>query len=552
MRQNQLKTVFAWIVVLSIGLAGNVFAQVPSLVTQQTRLSTGGATPSYVQLRAKAGVAASPDFYSWDQAPTPAANTNYSLFLDANNNIERSLSFGPTVGAPGTGAPGYLQRVNAAGNGLDWVLPTAIVGANNGLVLDLTSNPGTATVQLGDSATGSTGQGALSSNRFVHMNGKDLSFENSGNLNLGTSAGSTFNLTIDPGTAGVMKIHDLISSTLATKLLVLGGNDSVLTRDLSSLVVADNGLTINPTGGFVELGSLATGGAPLLRTSFVTANGHDLNFDGSGNFNVGSATGVLNMTLDPGTTGFITMNDINTLPNANIDSNNRFVVLDETTNRTYTRKLTSLVNANNGLIVDNSVSPGTSTVQLGAPATGGALLLSDRFIGMSNKVLNFEGDGTYNIGTTGNIAFNVNTGTQAMTIQSASLDNTSINNFAWIDSTTHAVHRTTTAALVRQNTVNDFVAIDPTTGNIVRAISPTAGIFRGQIAGTGAFQYTSPAIDIKAGASITATVENHTGIIGAIVVQVTNVTQGTTGTFSVESSESIQTGSFINYVVMNP
>ncbi|MDP4237544.1 MAG: hypothetical protein Q8919_13960, partial [Bacteroidota bacterium] len=137
--------------------------------------------------------------------------------------------------------------------------------------------------------------------------------------------------------------------------------------------------------------------------------------------------------------------------------------------------------------------------------------------------------------------------------QGANLDATAINNFAWIDSNTHVVHRTTTAAMVRQNTVNDYVGIDPTTGNIVRSISPTAGIYRGQIVGTGTYTYTSPAIpNLLAGASITCTVENHTGVLGAIVVQVTGVTTGTNGTFTVETSDDVQSGSFINYVVMNP
>ena len=330
MTYNKLKTMFAWLAVLSIGLVGEAFAQptMPSLVTQQTRLSTGGGSPNYVQLRARQGILATTDAYFWDQAPVPTANVNYSMWLDANNNIVRSASFGPTVGAPGTGAPGYLERVNATGTGLDWVLPTAIVGANNGLVLDLTTNPGTAIVQLGDSVTGATGQGALSSNRFVHMAGKDLSFENSGNMNLGTSAGSIFNLTIDPGTAGVMKIHDLLSSTIATKFLVLGGGDSVLTRDLSSLVVADNGLTINAVGGFVELGSVATGGAPLLRNSFVTLSTHDMTFDGAGNFNVGDGTSAENIKLDPSATGAVQLKNIANF--ATPTNTDRILMLDPT------------------------------------------------------------------------------------------------------------------------------------------------------------------------------------------------------------------------------
>jgi len=74
MRYSKLLKMFAWIAVLSIAMIGETFAQVPSLVTQQTRLSTGGPTPNYVQLRAKAGVAATTDAYFWDQAPVPTPN----------------------------------------------------------------------------------------------------------------------------------------------------------------------------------------------------------------------------------------------------------------------------------------------------------------------------------------------------------------------------------------------------------------------------------------------------------------------------------------------
>src|SRR6185503_271192 len=83
-----------------------------------------------------------------------------------------------------------------------------------------------------------------------------------------------------------------------------------------------------------------------------------------------------------------------------------------------------------------------------------------------------------------------------------------------------------------------FMAVDAT-GNIVQTPSPTTGLYRGQIAGTGTFTYTSPSIPVlTAGASITATIENHSGVLGAVSVQITNVSYGTPGTFSVESSEN--------------
>ncbi|MDP4235652.1 MAG: hypothetical protein Q8919_04310, partial [Bacteroidota bacterium] len=130
MRHNKLQTMFAWLAVLSIALIGDAFAQnVPSLVTQQTRLSTGGLSPAYVQLRAKQGVGTSVNFYAWDQAPAPTAGVNYSLWLDENNNIERSNSFG-------LAQKGYLLTVNPTGNGLIWTAPSSLVGANMGLTID--------------------------------------------------------------------------------------------------------------------------------------------------------------------------------------------------------------------------------------------------------------------------------------------------------------------------------------------------------------------------------------------------------------------------------
>src|SRR5215831_5756013 len=67
---------FAGLVLASMLIAGELFAQaVPSLVSQQARLSTGGANPNYVQHRAITSVGAAPGangWYAWDQVPTPA------------------------------------------------------------------------------------------------------------------------------------------------------------------------------------------------------------------------------------------------------------------------------------------------------------------------------------------------------------------------------------------------------------------------------------------------------------------------------------------------
>jgi hypothetical protein len=229
--------------------------------------------------------------------------------------------------------------------------------------------------------------------------------------------------------------------------------------------------------------------------------------------------------------------------------------------KVLTRALTSLVNANEGLVVDNALTPGTSTVQLGAIVDGTNPIDVGRFVTFTGATpsLTYDGTGTMNLGTTGNLALNINTGTQPMTVQGTTLAAAAaatpaaskFHNIVYVDETSHAVQTVTAANMARNDAPTDFVAIDPATGNFVKAVSPTAGVTRGQIAGTGAFQYTSPAINIAANASITCTIENHTGVLGAIVVQVTNVTTGAAGTFSVESSESIQAGSFINYIVMN-
>jgi len=749
---------FAWLAVLSIAMTGSVLAQpaLPSLVTQQTRLSTGGATPGYVQLRAKPGITSlNTTAYFWDQAPTPAVGVNYSMWLDENNNIERSNSFG-------VAQKGYLLQVNATGNGLQWVAPFDLTGANQGLTIDSTTTPGTSFVQMGStSAILATGASAFTNDRYVDINGHALNYTGGGSFSVGDGV-ATQNITFDPKTTGIFAIHNLNPTLLSTKLLVLGGGDSVMTRDLSSLVVADNGLSINAVGGFVELGAAATGGAKLLVPRFVTLNSQTLNFDGSGNFNVGDGTGVQLIKIDPSATGSVTINNLpTTTPIAVTD---KFVYLDGTTNKASTRTLASLVNANNGLLLDIATTPGTPIVQLGGAATATAPLLVDRFVTLGGKALNFDGTGkfnvgdgtsaqnialdpsatgslefhniaindgatkflvlggndsvryrdlsslvsadngltinavggfvelgslatagapllrtsfvtlnghdltfdgtgnftigggasvqaitldpgatgstnfknlapiaaaaatdrfvvmaagndkaftrslsslvganqglivdsssgvsivqlgatvdgtnpisvgrfitmtgatpsltydgtgTLNLGTTGNLALNINTGTQQTTWQSTVLDVTgaagNANNFLWVDTVSNQVHRARTSTMARDNSAIDFLAVDHTTGNIVRAISPTNGIYRGHVAWASWNQtITLPAGQtILAGASITVTIENHASQ-GTVPVQVTNV-GGTT--FDIAASDDPTAGSFINYIVMNP
>lgn len=737
MRHSKLLTMFAWLAVLSIGIFGEAFAQVPSLVTQQLRLSTGGPAPNYVQLRAKAGVAATNDFYAWDQAPVPTAGVNYSLWLDANNNIERSNSFGlPQAG--------FLMQVNVTGTGLQWVDPASlttlagdIIGpANNTLVnvgwsgldnrlINGINDPtgyvagtvihidrgGTNSIDIpvagavayGDGTkymftlAGTAGQvlsstgagtpvwvnspslltfnnaltktldnvqfgGPLVQNTSVDQATFLLNFSN-GTLNLGSGA-NAYNINVDVGAAGNMTMKNIAADVTAPNILALDAAGNVRLRSFGTLVTADNGLIA--TGSLISMGAPATGGAPLLTDRFISLSTHALNYEGAGNFNIGDGAGTMNIKLDPSAAGFITAKNVATLPaptstdrfmvletgtdraytrtlaslvNANnglvVDNTvtpgtstvqlgspatggallltdrfvglsshalniegsgninlgdgagtvdikldpgaagaiqmknvanfatptatDRFVMLDPTGaagDKVFTRTLSSLVNANNGLIVDNTVTPGTSTVQLGSPATGGALLLTDRFVGLATHALNYEGDGSVNVGTGGNVSLNVNTGaTGNMTLQGTTLSagaaTPGFDNMAFVDQTTHNVRIAKTSDLTRNDVPTLFLTLDAA-GNVIKSITPTAGLTKGQIAGNGNFQYTSPAINIVNGASITATIENHTGVIGAISVQITNVTAGPAGTFSVESSESIQNGSFINWVVINP
>src|SRR5262249_8842771 len=133
-----------------------------------------------------------------------------------------------------------------------------------------------------------------------------------------------------------------------------------------------------------------------------TLGSHTLNFDGSGNFNVGVTGSNMGITLDQGTAaGFIKM--VNVPADATPLATDRFVILDGT-NSTQTRLLSSLVNANNGLVVDLATTPGTAIVQLGgaSAAAGTAVAFaSDRFVDLGTHALNFQGGGAFNVGATG-------------------------------------------------------------------------------------------------------------------------------------------------------
>jgi hypothetical protein len=242
------------------------------------------------------------------------------------------------------------------------------------------------------------------------------------------------------------------------------------------------------------------------------------------------------------------------MQNIDIDSTvTSMLVLDGASN-VRQRDISTLVRigADNGLTITKTGPE--NVIHLGGATAGTAPLLTTRWVDLATFDLNFEGTGNMNLGNaTSNVSTNVNTGTTGnMTLQGTTLYNTAgANNILYVDSTTHDVRSAPVQALTVNNTPTMFLTKDAT-GNITQSPNPSANFIRGQIAGTGTYTYTSPAMLINSGAAIICTIENHTGFLGAVIVQVTNVTTGVAGTFSVESSENIQTGSFINYTVMNP
>lgn len=432
MKQRILST-FALLAIVGLFFVGDVFAQaVPSLVTQQMRLSTGGVTPNYVQHRAITASPVAPGtngFYAWDQVPTATAGINYLLFLNDLNEVRRTTQFSVANSL-------QIARVNLAGNNIEFTSLASLINARNGT---RTVND---TVLLG---------GPLTENTTIDQSGFNMTYSNGSatptafNLGTGTNA---FNINIDPGTAGNVNLQNIDVDTTAQNIIVTDATGNVRSRSLSSLIDLDanNGLIIADTGSrqTVQLGSSISGGAPLLENRLVSLNSFNLTIEGAGgNMNLGNATSNVTTNVHTGTTGNMTL--------------------------------------------------------------------------------------------------------QGTTLNSA----VGADNILFVNGTTNQVHRAQTLTLDSNATPAQFLTID-NTGKITRSQSPIINFFRGQIAGTGIFQYTSPTMNIQAGAAINVSVENHTGVIGAIVVQVTNVTTGTAGTFSVETSENIQSGSFINYTVINP
>jgi hypothetical protein len=657
-----------------VALAGSAFAQptAPSLVTQQLRLSDGAG--NYVSMRAGTGGAGSDaTHYLLDAAPATSLADGYALWLDNNNHIRTSIKFNTTPGnTAGIGSPGYLYRVNAAGTGTEWVVPTDLTTANNGLVVDNTTTPGTTIVQLGALATATN---TIAVPRFVSQAaGGSLTFDGAGALSFGAGA-ATMNVTIDPGAAGFLKMNNLptVTPPAATdKFVYLDGTTNIAsTRLLSSLVNADNGLVIDltatPGAATVQLGALASGTNTITASRFVTqaqagagaltfdgtgalafgagtakmdvtidpsatgslflknlptsalatdlivlidattnaaktrainslvdannglfldittsstptvqlggiasgvntiaiprfvtqAAGGSLTFDGLGALNLGGGTATMNITVDPGAAGVVKANNI---PAQAVGlATDQFMMIDPTTaNQVKTRLLSSLVSANEGLVVDNTTTPGTSIIQLGSTTDGTNPIDNARFVTLTGAApsLTFDGTGAINIGTAGNLALNVDTKASDMTLKGTNLaaaTGAAFHNIVYVDETTNAVHTITAANMVRNDAPTDYVAIDPATGNIVKSISPTAGIYRGHTAWTGWTQTITLGATqtINAGASVTCTIENHASA-GTIGIQVTGVTTGAAGSFTIETTDVPTTGSFINWVVINP
>jgi hypothetical protein len=559
-----------------VALAGTAIAQpsAPSLVTQQLRLSTGSG--NYINIRAGANsTAGDANPYFLDNAPQPpVATESYALWLDGTNHIRQSIKFQPVAGAPGSGigGPGYLYRVNAAGTGTEWVLPSDITDANNGLVADKTTVAGTTIVQLGGATSVAGAAVPFTSDRFVNLATHALNFEGGGAFNVGLT-GAVTNMTFDQGLTGTITMPNVpaVAAPLATdRLMILDLANQVHTRLISSLVDANNGLVLDVSGATptVQLGgatSVAGLAVAFSASRFVNLGGNDMNWEGAGNFNIGSGTAVQNIKLDPGATGFVRMNNIpaSVTPLAT----DRFTFLDAT-NNVNTRLLSSLVDGNNGIEIDLTSTPGTAIVQLGAAASAdvSSALAVDRFINMNSHAISFEQNGTVNLGTaTSNMAVNVNTGTSNMTITGANLASpvaatpaaSDFHNIAYVESATNVVHTITAANMARNDAPTDYVAIDPASGNFVKAISPTAAIARGQEPWTG-WQQTitlSGTQVIAAGAAITVSLQNpNTG--GTVAIQVTSVTPGTgaAANFHIETSDVPPSGAgeFINWVVINP
>jgi len=140
-------------------------------------------------------------------------------------------------------------------------------------------------------------------------------------------------------------------------------------------------------------------------------------------------------------------------------------------------------------------------------------------------------------------------------------NSTGVDNFAYVNATTHEVHTLSTTNMTQQNTgVVDYVALDPTTHEIIKTISPTAGIYRGHVPWTVWNQtVVLPGTQtIVAGASVTVVIENHASQ-GTVPVQVVNVSPGAGGSFQIEASDDPTTAqqnspgtSYINYIIMNP
>ena len=340
-------------------IAGEALAQVPSSVTQQLRLSTGGATPNYVNHRARLGAPAAPGalgWYSWDQVPTATAGTNYLLFLNDQNEVRQTTLFNAAVS-------NYIVTVNATGTNLTYMDPANLVIAQNGL-----TEPSPNTVELGGTLLHATSiDQATFGMSFVNSTGAST-------FTLGGGAG-TLNTTIDPGTAGNLKLLNIDPSVTDDIFLVLDATGNVVSRSLTGIIDANNGLTEAVTAGVstISLGSAGpTGsGAPLLTARFVAMNTNDLSFEGTGNFNLG-AGGDLSVNINTGSTGNLTLQGTTLSPASPVPSN--FLYVDATNN---VRRATAA-----------SIPAGTASTYLAVDAGGNVVNAPNPLNGIFRGVIN--------------------------------------------------------------------------------------------------------------------------------------------------------------------
>lgn len=382
--KTRITTVAA--LLLAMFLVGEAVAQVPSSVTQQLRLSTGGLTPNYVQHRAivagqdghitTSGPAPGTNgWYAWDQVPATAPGVNYLMFLNDLNEVRRTSSFG-------LAQQSFIATVNPTGTGIDWTDPDLLVTATNGLT-EITPND----IELGGPLTHSTSIDQLTFDMsFVSSTGVTSTFT------IGGGAG-TLNTTIDPGTAGNLKLLNIDPLLTAETVLFLDGTNNVVSKTVDQMIDANNGLSESYATGVstIQLGGPVGTPSLLIDDRFITMSGQDLNFTGAGNFNItGSATEDLSVNINTGTgagsTGNFTLQGTTLTPAAPAPAN--FLYMSGNNVRSATAA---------------DLPAGTATTWLGVDGTGN-LVTGDPMGGIFRGRVNGDGTHDYTVPVAGLLA----------------------------------------------------------------------------------------------------------------------------------------------------